>query len=163
MMRACVRVQGTDMKMHAAFMETWRLRAPGMPLIAECRNMHAPYPQQRVSTTLLVGDDCLPEDLVAESLAMETASALSAIRARATFEFEAHDILGGTDSEILLVMLLKCADLSHTVLPTPLHLAWSARLEEEVRLDLLMAAACSSKRRPMSQCGADIKTMLTLC
>lgn len=47
--------------------------------------------------------------------------------------FEAAAILDGTDSELLMLMLLKCADLSHTVLPTKLHVAWSARLEEEVR------------------------------
>lgn len=33
---------------------------------------------------------------------------------------------------LLLVLLLKCADLSHAAAPLALHLAWVRRLEEEV-------------------------------
>jgi hypothetical protein len=34
--------------------------------------------------------------------------------------------------ELAMVMLLKCADLSHVVMSTKVHVAWSACLNEEV-------------------------------
>jgi len=37
-----------------------------------------------------------------------------------------------SDRELILMMLLKCADLSHTAVKTKIHLCWVARLEEEV-------------------------------
>lgn len=36
------------------------------------------------------------------------------------------------DLTLLLILLVKCADLSHVAAPSATHLAWVRRLEEEV-------------------------------
>lgn len=55
------------MKLHMAFIESWRARAPGMPLIAECAKQPS-HPGVPVDARTSADDDRLPDDLMASCM-----------------------------------------------------------------------------------------------
>lgn len=134
-------ILATDMKRHAEFMDAWLARVSGIVDIAsEAAARRQAFGDAAVSTLRFSRDTARRRPSLDRSGDRFLRNSLDCARDYEARQgspdrlgWEAHDALKGSDRELAMVMLLKCADLSHTAMSTPVHVAWSARLQEEVR------------------------------
>ena len=125
-------MQGTDLALHDMIMQEWAVRSSSLQRLA--RNAAYSGAKARGSSTQNAVDDV-------DSVETEKTTGHQPMRL-----MNKLDIAAIGDRELVLMMLLKCADLSHTAVQTDVHLCWVARLQEEVchhiSVSLLMRLFC---------------------